>query len=283
MRFFWKAFPFALVAILSILVGVINVFNLLSDNKVTPLGLSVADLRNLQLPLLLFALGTLITLTTVMWPSVAGIDKRLEQLTSSRLGGIEQFRPKRTGYLPPLADSLRNAKQDVLIVGIALGALEGGPEATGQFNDLIRRGCRLRFLMLSTYTADGIKNPIFSAVDRQTIYEGNWNLVKTRVEQLSKWRSRLAPRQQSRVLIKLYDNIPSTSAILIDAESGHGKIRVEPIIPGIASDNRPSFDVTHSSFSELYETLYEAYESLWKKAIPIEKIIEFHQGQSSQE
>jgi hypothetical protein len=265
-------------ATIAILLGTLNVINVFSGDSIWVLGISPDQLKLLtnQMLLIIIGLGTTNTIEIL-----AQVGEKLTAVNEKNsIEGIKTFRPQRKGYLRPISETFALAQQDVLISGIGLGTLVGGHNG-GVFDEPLNKNCTIRILFLSPYTPNGEPNPVVEVSDIQTGYTGQRQLILQSMENYFQWRLKLDKSKQKRLLVKGYYNIPSTAIVMIDAKKPNGFIRVEPIVPGIPIEFRPSFDVTITSSKDLFDRLHEAYENLWANAIDIEDILRMHRAKSS--
>lgn len=265
----------------ALIIAIINIVNVLVASKIAPFGIQQDQLEKLSLQLFLI-LGVALT-TAILLPMMRvflEIEGDLSKVKNNAVtSSIEVFRPERKGALPSLENTISATKNDVLIVGMRLtsaAALRGSEFV----EEMLHSKKTIRVLFLSPYLTDGTPNPMTELVDDLgRLPAGDTrDTINKNMRNLSYWRSQLPKEDQSRLQIRGHIKIPSANAVLIDASSSDGMIRIEPNIVGLAQDQSVSFDVTAHSSRLLYDKLRKCHEELWANALLVDVIVKLDEA-----
>lgn len=197
--------------------------------------------------------------------------RRELRATRQQLGTrhIWRFFPDRQ-KLPSIPETFAPARHEVLVVGVQLGLV------SHTYLQLVQSkaasGCQMKLALLSPVDRNGNSQ---AWIDEMGVVHAFPNLKETlraNLNRLRAWLRELPDELRSKIEIRIYFDIPTASAILVDADSPWGLVHVEPILYRVNPQDRPSFRLRAIDDRQLFERIRDAYLQLWESSTDIESL-----------
>jgi hypothetical protein len=108
-----------------------------------------------------------------------------------------------------------------------------------------------------------------SEVGRIHTFTGLPDILKGHIQSFRDWLLGMNDSLRSRIAIRLFPTIPTSSVVLIDKDLDDGLIKVEGLLFKVPPDFRPSYIVRRQTCPDLFERLVDMFNQLWDESIDI--------------
>lgn len=176
------------------------------------------------------------------------------------LSDIEAFHSSRES-LPSIPERLRQATQEVFVVGMSLATLV--TVNIGQLASKAEKGCQVRLLMMSPILEDGSPNPLVAALQDYHGLAGLDKTIRANIEQVIARQNALSGRVRENLQLRVYFALPNLSVFFVDAALARGRAVVELLPYHFDPSARPSFELSPSRSEKLFPRLYRTYQKMW--------------------
>lgn len=218
---------------------------------------------------LLFGMGALISL-------LLGMRRRTAESQTALSWRIWRFYPNRENF-PTIQETVGYANHELYVFGVQLALLAHAHLSL--LTSRAQQGCLIRLAFLNPYDATGARKYWINEIGRVHTFNNLAAILDANITRVLEWHSGLPEPIKQMIEIRCFDSIPTATAILFDPEyRNRAIVHYEPIIDGVAPQDRPSFRIRAADNPELFQTLRNSLMATWNSAVVAQDIFQVAGG-----
>lgn len=145
----------------------------------------------------------------------------------------------------------------IRLLGITL---EGLSSKVPLIENLLRNNKHVRVLICNP------KSHIISEIERLVVSSNTSQRIEGTLGMLDQMRTNLNETKKNNLELRMYDDIPSHSMIIVDPDTSSSFMQIEPYPQLTAQQYRRIFKISQREQGNIFELYWNAYNILWSHA-----------------